>query len=144
MTTVLSEDKATRKDQKTAAQNVTVNVTPVFGNGTICEIDPGDGPSHAFVRGGIINLHGNPSFQVTWQLQPGDPPVALQFDTDNPVWSSQAGCPTGSCQDPQISVGSCTPTTLVTNVDPQPPENAVHVSLGWSNGNRFDPIIINT
>jgi hypothetical protein len=87
-------------------------------------------------------LHGNPSFQVTWQLLPGDP-ASLEFDGKNPIWSSQSGCPNGACQDPQIGLVSCTPTTLVINVDPTPPANAVHVSLGWSNGNRWDPIIIN-
>ena len=142
MDTILATDRTSRKGQTEMPQAVSVDVTPVFGNGTVCQIDAGDGPSHSFVRGGVINLHGNPSFQVTWQLQPGTP-AGLQFDTSNPIWSDQSACPSSSCQDSQISVVSCTATTLVTNVDPSPPANAVHVSLGWSNGERFDPIIIN-
>lgn len=142
MQTTIEADQASRKDQTAMPQGVAVDVTPVFGNGSVCQIDPGDGPSHAFVHGGIINLHGNPSYQVTWQLQQGNSP-GLQFDTSNPIWSDQSGCPSGACQDSQISVVSCNATTLVTNVDPAPPQNAVHVSLGFSNGTRFDPIIIN-
>jgi hypothetical protein len=142
MTTLVHDNQAAKSDPTATAQPVTVNVTPIFGDGTICEIEAGNGPSHSFVHGGLIKLHGNPSFQVTWQLLPGDP-ASLEFDGKNPIWSSQSGCPNGACQDPQIGLVSCTPTTLVINVDPTPPANAVHVSLGWSNGNRWDPIIIN-
>jgi hypothetical protein len=141
MHTTLDDDQDAKKNVG-VPQGVTVDVTPIFGNGTVCQIDAGDGPSHSFVHGGVINLHGNPSFDVTWQLQPGDSP-GLGFDTANPIWSSQAGCPSGSCQDAQITVQSCSGTTLITTITPQRPPNAVHVSLGWSNGNRFDPIIIN-
>lgn len=142
MTTLLDEHQRTRGEGNTMPQPVTVNITPVFGNGTICEIDPGDGPSHSFVHGGVIHLQGNSQYDVTWQLQPGTP-AGLQFDTSNPVWSSQAQCPSGSCQDGQIAPVSCTATTLQTTVTPSSPPNAVHISLGWSNGERFDPIIIN-
>lgn len=121
-----------------ARKNIAVDVTPVFGNGTVCEIDPADGPSHAFVKGGVIKLHGNPAYSVMFDL-----PAGYQWDQNDPIWCSQAGCPTGSSNDSQVTVQSCTPTTLTINVDPQPPTNAVHVSLGFSNGVRFDPIIIN-
>jgi len=142
MTTLLHQDQVMREDQQAMAQPVTVNVTPIFGGGSVCEIDAGDGPSHSFVHGGIINLHGNTSFTVTWQLVQGNP-AGMAFDTNNPIWSSQAGCPTGSCEDAQIAVASCNASTLVTTVTPQQPPNAVHVSLGWANGSRFDPIIVN-
>ena len=141
MSTLVEEGLARRHDRD-APQPVIVNVTPIFGNGSICEIVAGDPASHSFVHGGLINLHGNSSFEVTWQVQSGTP-AGLQFDTSNPIWSSQAGCPSGECNDAQISLDSCTATTLVTTVTPQQPSNAVHVSLGWSNGVRFDPIIIN-
>lgn len=123
-------------------QNVSIDVTPVFGDGTVCEIDPGDGPSHSSVKGGVIKLHGNPAYQLVFQLKPRDP-ADLQFDTGDPIWSSQDGCPTGYCKDSQLSVVDCTSTTLTVNVDPDPHRNAVHVSLNWSNDQRFDPIIIN-
>lgn len=142
MQTILDAERTTERGKVEVAQDVIVNVTPAFGDGTVCEIEAGNGPSHAFVHGGIINLRGNPSFQVTWSLQPGNSP-SLQFDCSNPIWSSQAGCPGSVSQDPQISIVNCTGTTLVTNIDPAPPSNAVHVSLGFTNGNRFDPIIIN-
>lgn len=123
-------------------QSVEVDVTPVFGNGSVCEIEPGNGPSHAFVKGGIIRLRGNPSFQVAFQLQPGDP-ADLQFDTSDPIWSLKSQCPGSSCKDPQVTIVSCTPTVLTVDVDPEPQQNDVHVSLGFSNGVRCDPIIIN-
>lgn len=127
-------------------KTVLVNVTPVIPDGTACEIDPGNGASNAFVHGGVIKLHGNPSFQVEFQLQAGEAP-GLKFNTSDPVngpiWSSKSQCPTSACQDSQISVVSCTDDTLVINVDPAPPKNAVHVSLNWSTGARFDPIIVN-
>lgn len=142
MNTLVEEDQTTRHDRDASPQPITVNVTPIFGNGSICEIAAGDPASHSFVHGGLINLHGNSSFEVTWQLQSGTP-AGLQFDTGNPIWSSQTQCPGSACNDPQINLDSCTSTTLVTTVTPQQPANAVHVSLGWSNGVRFDPIIIN-
>lgn len=142
MNTLLHEDRSTRKEGDLMRQGVTVDVTPVFDDGTVCEIVAGDGPSHAFVHGGIINLHGNSEFEVTWNLQPGDSP-GLAFDSKDPIWSSQEGCPGGSCNDPQFTVESCGGTKLVTKVKPAKPKNAVHVSLGWSNGKRFDPIVIN-
>ncbi|HET7032307.1 MAG TPA: hypothetical protein VFJ48_04220 [Casimicrobiaceae bacterium] len=140
MTILLREDKAGEKDKGVMVQDVFVNVTPVFGDGAVCEITAGDGPSHAFVHGGVINLRGNSQFQVTWQLQSAG---NLEFDRGEPLWSSQAQCPADVCHDDQFAVTSCTGTTLVTLVTPKKPPNAVHVSLGWSNGNRFDPIIIN-
>jgi hypothetical protein len=144
MATVLDEDQVKGKQGQETVQPVTVDVTPMFGDGTICGIDPGDGPSHSFIHGGIIRLKGNPSFQVTFLL-PTNPAPAFQFDRTNPIWSSQEGCPNGACQDDQISNPSVDSTgmALTIDVDPNPDANAVHVSLGWSNGNRFDPIIIN-
>jgi hypothetical protein len=142
MTILVHEGQDTRGDPKAMPQPVTVDVTPVFGDGGICEIDAGDGPSHSFVHGGIINLHGNSAFTVTWELQPGNS-AGLAFDTSNPIWSSQDGCPSEPCNDLQITVVSCTADTLVTTITPLDPPNAVHVSLGWANGNRFDPIVIN-
>lgn len=140
MSTLAEEGLTMRNDD--SPQPVIVNVTPVFGDGSICEIVAGDPASHSFVHGGIIHLRGNSSFEVTWQVQPGTP-AGLQFDTSNPIWSSQTECPASACKDAQISLDSCTATTLITTVTPEPPSNAVHVSLGWSNGVRFDPIIIN-
>jgi hypothetical protein len=137
---MLHEPQGQGEDQQAMPQPVTVNVKPVFGT-TVCEIDAGDGPSHSFVHGGVISLHGNSSFNVTWQLVQS--PTGMAFDTANPVWSSQSGCPNSFCQDAQISVVSCNTNTLVTTVTPQRPPNAVHVSLGWADGSRFDPIIVN-
>lgn len=145
MTILLHEHQDTRGGPKAMPQPVTVDLEPADppGDGTICGISPGDGPSHAFVHGGLIWLRVQASYQITFAL-PENPPPAFRFDANNPIWSSQAGCPNGACQDGQIMNPVVDPTGMSLTIDVTPNgNNAVHISLGWNNGKRFDPIVIN-
>ena len=145
MSILLHGHQETKRDPKAMPQLVIIDLEPADppGDGTICGISPGNGPSHAFVHGGLIWLRRQASYQLMFEL-PANPPPQFQFDTNNPIWSSQAGCPTSTCQDGQISNPVVGQNGMSLTIDVTPNgTNAVHISLGWDNGNRFDPIIIN-
>jgi hypothetical protein len=142
MSILLDEKHETRRDPKAMPQPVLVNIDPAVPDGTVCGIDPGNGPSHAFVHGGLIWLRRQSTYRVTFQLP--DYPEFL-FDPNDPIWSDQGGCPDNPCQDEQIQnpVVDENGLRLTVDVIPDGSQNAVHISLGWDNGNRFDPIVIN-
>lgn len=120
--------------------SVDVALKPVFGNGAVCEVRAANNGSRRYVRGGVVKLRGSPSYDVNFQL-----PAGYQFDRNHPIWSSKQGCPSGIIHDGQITnpVVDASGTILTVQVDPQNAPNAVHVSLGFNNGVRCDPIIIN-
>jgi hypothetical protein len=145
MDILLHEHQKTARDPKAMQQLVIIDLEPADppGDGTICGISPGNGPSHAFVHGGIIWLRSQASYQLTFEL-PTNPAPSFKFDTGDPIWSSQAQCPTSACQDGQISNPVVDPSGMSLTIDVTPNgTNAVHISLGWDNGKRFDPIVIN-
>ena len=127
----------------------TVDITPkiVVGNEVFCEIDPGPGTPHKYVKGGVIKfpVAGQP-YTATFQIMPGDVPN-LQFDPDDPFWSSATGCPTASENDPQLQPQvPCSPTSLDVDGTPSPPKNLVYYRLNFLLGGNplyCDPIIIN-
>ena len=128
------------KNNKSAATAIDVDVTPVMPKGSVCEIDARPGTAARFVKGGVIKLpSGQAPYEINFHLGGG-----LQFDTTNPIWCG-ANCPAGPTNDPQISNPRVDPTGTILTVDANPagPKNAVHYSLGFSGGGRFDPIIVN-
>lgn len=130
---------------------VNVEVTPklVQGNTVVCEIDPAPGTPARYVRGGVIKLPPNAAgYQLNFELQPGDVP-GLLFDggPNGAFWCDQNSCPGGpmnnsnnQLQNPHVLNGG---RTLRVAATPQGPTNAVHYSLNFNNGGRYDPIIIN-
>lgn len=129
---------------------LTVQVTPqiVLNNGEVpCEIDAAPGTPPGLVKGGVIKLAAAGQYTITFQLMQGQVPN-LQYDCADPIWTSQAGCPTTAVYDPQFGVQSCAGTSLVVNANPRPPRNAVFYRLNFTLAGTpgplyFDPIIIN-
>lgn len=127
---------------------VTVKVTPrhIDGDVAVCEID-GD---PRYINGGLIRLRrGGPPYVLAFELQDGDYP-GLKFDESSPgaaFWCDTAGCPTSAMnnsnsqlQNPEVG---CDGRTLRVAAEPKGAKNAVHYSLNFENGARYDPIIIN-
>jgi hypothetical protein len=132
---------------KDARDPVRVAVTPtlVQGGTVVCEIDGGPGAGGK-VKGGIIKLKGGP-YQLMFEIQTGDVP-GLQFDkgAGGAFWCDMDSCPAGlgNNSNGQLSNPVVSPDglTLTVDADPKPPRNAVHYSLNFNNGCRYDPIII--
>jgi len=141
--------EAAHGDPKVEAPvGLTVNVTPTMavGEELICEIDPAAGTSHRYVKGGLIKLPGGGNYTITFALVPTDDFPNLQFDTNDPFWSSDT-CPDEYGNDGQLSPQTpCNNTSLVVDATPRPPKNALHYRLNLTNnGSQLycDPIIIN-
>jgi hypothetical protein len=130
--------------------SLTVQVIPqiLLNSGEIpCQIEAAPGTPPGLVKGGVIKLAAAGHYAITFQLMQGDV-QNLQFDCSDPIWTSQAGCPTSSAHDPQFTVQSCAGTSLVVSATPIPPKNAVFYRLnftlaGTSPPLYCDPIIIN-
>ena len=126
---------------------VKVKVKPLIrqGNDTICSIEPGDPASEAYVQGGVINLQPSGTFDLSFEIVDGDV-QGLEFDGD-PFWCTSHACPGGPAQNqyfqnPHVSAGN----KRVSNVTAVRGggRNAYHYSLNFSDGSRYDPIIINS
>lgn len=147
----VEEKVAEKKHGKhlTAPVGLTVDVTPqlMMGNQVVCEIDAASGTSSKYVKGGVIKLPvaGQP-YTITFQLVATNSPN-LQFETNDPFWSSSNGCPTVPGNDPQFQPQiPCNQTTVVVDATPRPPKNGVYYRLNFlQNGAPLycDPIIIN-
>lgn len=129
-----------------ARRDVTIEVTPKLVQGTtvVCEIDPAPG-SNAHVKGGVVKLKKDDSYQLIFEIQPGDVP-GVQFDqgANGAIWCEMNSCPaapgnnsSGQVKNPRVGP----PTTLAVDVDPDGSRNAVHYRLNFNVGN-YDPIII--
>jgi hypothetical protein len=125
---------------------ITVNVTPVErdGNVVMCDITEVP-PTGGYVIGGVIFLPDGPgdSFQINFDLQPGNGVVG--WDTQNPFWSRNGGCPRGKGNSPQLNPGAPVGNRLTVNAArlPGPGKNVEHYRLNFNGGRYCDPIIIN-
>src|SRR5437868_8449478 len=84
--------------QSRSRKTVHIGVTPVIQQGTetACEIDAIHGSSH--VKGGIIHLQNNSSFQLKFEIQQAAGGPTVNFPSNgNAAFSCNSGsCPTAS------------------------------------------------
>lgn len=139
--------------EKMARKSISIDVTPKFvqntpqGTTVVCEIDQSGG-GNSEVKGGLIKLKKSDNYKLTFKIQPGDVP-GLQFDqgAGGAFWCEVDSCPEspknnskGQLKNPQVDPAN--PTILTLDADPDGTKNAVHYSLNFNNGGRFDPVII--
>lgn len=127
------------------ATTVQVNVVPVFSDSTdtVCELHARRNADETYVSGGIIQLppDGAP-YEVEFYVEPPTSPLA--FDSNDP-WSCKMGdCPARGDHSPQFGHARVDPSGKVLTVDspPMPGKVALHYSLNFDGGSRFDPIIV--
>jgi len=124
---------------------VQINVAPVFSDATtaVCELHPRRNADEAYVSGGIVQLppSGAP-YEIEFYLEP--PTTPLAFDRDDPWACKFGGCPSPGDHDPQFGHPRVDSSGKVLTVDspPGPGKRALHYSLNFAGGARFDPIIV--
>lgn len=127
------------------ATTVQVNVVPVFSDATtaVCELHARRNSDEAYVGGGIVKLPPNGApYEVEFYVEP--PTSALTFDSNDP-WSCKfGGCPALGDHEPQFGHPRVDASGKVLTVSspPGPGKHALHYSLNFTGGSRFDPIIV--
>jgi hypothetical protein len=134
---------------KATAGAINVRVTPLAqqGNETVCAIEAGDPSSANYVKGGVVVLNPPGQYDLVFQLDDTNFP-GLQFDGGDPFWCSANSCPQGPSNNPHfgnphVPSGSNGRQAKV-STNPSNGRQFFHYSLNFSDGSRYDPIVINT
>lgn len=126
---------------------VQVNVVPIFSGGgeTVCELHPRRSDDRSYVDGGVVRLppRGAP-YEIEFHIEPASSQTA--FDRRDPWWCKRGTCPERGDNDPQFGHPRVDPSGKILTVDSPPAAGpvALHYSLNFDDGSRFDPIIVKT
>lgn len=137
-----AKSEATLETQRTIPVNIKVTPLVIDGLDAVCRIEPMGSADETYVDAGLITLPPGPPVELNFHLQDGNYP-GLQFDSNNPWSSRRRECPAPTANDvgkfPHVRLPD--PKSLQVRAAPAAP-NAMHYSLNFEGGARFDPIII--
>lgn len=125
---------------------VQVKVVPVHSDcdETVCALHPMRPADEAYVSGGVIRLppRGAP-YEIEFHLDGGS---SSAFDQTDPWSCKRGGCPQRGDRDPQFGHPRLDGGGKVLTLDspPSPGPVALHYSLNFADGSRFDPVIVKT
>lgn len=140
--------------KNSSSKTVGIAVTPILqdtgANTTACEIDAMSGSS-SHVKGGIVKLKSNNSYELNFEIQqssdPGAPDVLFATPGTEAFWCDADSCslasgpPPNGCflSNPTVSADQ---KTLTVEANPGGGDGLMFYRLNFDDGTSYDPIII--